>query len=602
MKTLDDLPIEIHRVILDTLDLESLQNCLLVCRRWNKEIQSLAHKKLAIKTNKKLQQAISDYIGSSTNGRNVRDLILNIEPKMILESLCQLPDMFPNVKCVSLFHSRMVDVNKSPRITTLANKWKKLTAFNESAGFYPPLLHHFLEASNTTNLTSIKLRLYAYKDRYFDDVPDAYHAVKQVIPLLKNCPYLEHLTLEDTHVKADDIEELHGHVPRLESLHLKSIPHLQRAVGDSPPKHTSITNPAIRIKDFHLSTRIAGAGTPEERTHKDWLDFIAEKYPNLETLTFDAKTRVSSAHKRQQTHIQQLVKLARSCQRLRRLYIAFVGGFSEQLAAALEKSNIQLESANVHGSTDSTRDQLERLAKYHKDLKTLQILTLCRKKSEAPARDPYALGIAVRLFQNLQEVTVTKGFDLSYHHAAESNDYCSFKLLHSLLKYGKKLESISIEVGPVIQAFDEDMHTLSVAENLKKLAIYEVEYGLVETNYLNNVIFPNCPHLTGLIVKMAYCVDQIFNRNRESHPDVTYIDLKHQHHLKTMAVENTSAVVLLRVLPDEPTSATPKRWFRESGYELKHYDPKNEAGGRYTVLYLQPECLDAFLNHPRHLN
>ncbi|KAL9544736.1 hypothetical protein MBANPS3_007470 [Mucor bainieri] len=602
--TFDDLPSELRRVILDSLGFESLQICSLVCRRWNKEIRSLPHKQLIIKSNDKLQQVNIHYASSSTNGKEVRDVILEYDC-MDKEMLFALPTILPSVKSITLSTSRTIAVRRrsvdNAAMATILEKWAKLTSITETRAHCPSVLQQFLETSKASSLTSIDLNLNSVNGRWHDDLQPTYNNAKQVIRLLKNCAGLQHFALAGTYMEVDEIEVLHQIVPQLESLALKNIDLLRRRVGDNPPpKHTNIANAAYRIKEIYFSSKYDALGAPEERVHQDWLDYFAEKYPNLESLTFHAKTKMQNPHKRQTAHIKQLVKLVGNCRHLKELRIKNIGGISEQLAKALKLNGIQLESAGVHGNAESATEQLERLAEQHKDLKKLQMTTLHLKKTQVP-KDFYALSNAISAFQNLRKISIRKGYDLSRRYASELEDHCSYKLLHSLLKYCKRLESITIDMGDITKEFDSDMSTLPVAENLKKLSIYSLDRGSMEIDHLNNVILPNCPHLTDFAVN--YFDIQFSNRDRTRYaqPGVTHIKLDHQHQLISVSIGHLyeAIYVLVILLPDESTSiTTEKRYRMYEGEIAPYYEVKGDKLSRQhdTVLHIRSKCLNAFLN------
>jgi Leucine-rich repeat (LRR) protein len=453
---MNELPAEILHDIFFCLELKERLECLRVCRRWWKALDSYnLFYSFIIRRDEQFNRVMNVFERLPDYAAQVEVLSIYEVSKSSLDER-NLLKKFPNARVI------IVERGMSSPAFSSSHMKKR----NGVAHFKSKLEYLCDESYGTLTTQMLSLNL---GDRLetleldFDDVEDSLNIFSQ----LKDLPVLKKLCLSHPHINIHEIEDIHRNIPSIQDFSLNSGTHL---AGSMP----SNVLPATCITNFEFTPMIYS----NAETCAQMYQYMAKKYTNIN------KTEYCDAGLKDYDDSQ-----------IRYVYFNGILDFLKRIGPAQNRLVLHAltDDVNAFGALDAGDSQIEELVLFDCESETLLEYLGMSKQSESIK----ILDIRDTIIKNLQplkDMPALTSLRIVYEDIHEER----INLTDCLRACPTTLTSLAIQNADVfVLPFNQQL------ESIGYLKLYLVD---INTNMVN--IISNClPNLVDLELFGALACD-----------------------------------------------------------------------------------------------
>lgn len=549
------LPRETFLIITSFLDFETRFQFACVCKSWH-SIISTHNLYETVYIDRDHEKPIIFFEKNKIFGSTVKSLQVNTSG-LVFKLFRQWPNYFPNLLNFSLasaeidmFSSDYEEEYESDEecyeeegkcFDTISNtfkKWGRLVSLSEFTKYV--YTGSILRSGYYPDLTIIDLNFNIVPDHAIDVVMD------NLLVGLQNVPSLKYLKLIVAKLTLKKLDLLHHNAPSIEGLILEDI-----TLGeDTATTQDFIPQPATNLKRLEMQGNRYSFYENDDLSVADWLDYIARKYPSIETLKMNQFTPASIEYD------SFMINIVNHCNQLKTFNVDMC-----HLSAA------------VLQAFDQTDIRLEKYSSQSQDMTQLRNLSLSNQRHSVYRLD---LVIPIGNTDFVEILDQFTGLTTINTYPSSDIDYAAGKPLevpiNSFLKQHKLLEFLTLS-SCIIYMNDEETQ-----DGIRSvLDTFEMEKVTLRSQSVLDFIPNACPLLKVMILKARFEQAPRLTEMNFSNHSLVYMDVYIQGH------------AFIRLSQQGKI-----QWFKyeKEGRKIKYINIKEEEADQSNVLAINVHQVD----------
>lgn len=505
---MDRLPRETFLIVTSYLDFETRFQFACVCKTWH-TIISTHNLYETVYIDRDLEKPIDFFKKNKTFGSTVKSLEVNTTG-LVFKLFKHWPNYFPNLLNFSLasaeidlFSSDFEEEYESEEecyeegkcFDTLSNsfkQWGRLVSLSEFTKYV--YTGSMLRSGHYPDLTIIDLNFNIVPDQVVDMVVD------NLLLGLQNVPRLQYLKLIAAKLTLKKLDLLHHNAPSIEGLILEDV-----AIGEDTGTTAEefIPQPATNLKRLEMQGNRFSFYENDDLCIADWLDYVAQKYPAMETLKMNQFTPASVEYD------PYVINIVNHCKRLKAFNV-----------------DVCYLSAAVLQAFDQTDIRLEKYSSQSQDMTQLRNLSLSKQRHSVYRLD---LVIPIGNTDFVEILSQFTGLTTINTYPSSDIDYATGKPLQvpidTFLKHHKLLGFLTLS-SCVLYMDDEETQN-DIRSALDTLEMVKVT---LKSQSVLDFIPKACPVLKVMILKARFEQDPKLTKVNFINHRLVYMDIFIQGH------------------------------------------------------------------------